>query len=197
MSRIDQNSSSVKALILIASLVSSSTEASPDWTFEKVDACPGCLSDAAEVTVRRTVQSLPLEFSRCLDCGLIYQTPRLTRESLSSYFSSETFIQDPNGDNLDELLGYPDYFDWDKSYAVTAKLRLDRIGRFKRPPGELLEIGTATGSFLAAARSFGFRVRGLDLSSRFAAFARKRYDLNIDVGYVEEFAMPRSHYDVI
>src|SRR5437588_3134167 len=147
MSRIDQNSSSVKALILIASLVSSSTEASPDWTFEKVDACPGCLSDAAEATVRRTVQSLPLEFSRCLDCSLIYQTPRLAREALSSYFSSETFIQDPNGDNLDELLGYPDYFDWDKSYVVTAKLRLERIGRFKSPPGELLEIGSATGSF--------------------------------------------------
>jgi Methyltransferase domain len=180
---------------LTASLIAS-TKASRDWKFENVG-CPGCLSDAAEPTVRRTVQSLPLEFSRCLDCGLIYQTPRLTRESLSSYFSSETFIQDPNGDNLDELLGYPDYFDWDKSYAVTAKLRLDRIGRFKRPPGELLEIGTATGSFLAAARSFGFRVRGLDLSSRFAAFARKRHDLNIDVGYVEEFAMPRSHYDVI
>jgi SAM-dependent methyltransferase len=155
------------------------------------------LSDAAEATVRRTVQSLPLEFSRCLDCGLIYQTPRLTRESLSSYFSSETFIQDPNGDNLDELLGYPDYFDWDKRYAVTAKLRLDRIGRFRRTRGELLEIGPATGSFLAAARSFGFRVRGLDLSSRLAAFARKQYDLDVDVGYIEDFAMPRSHYDVI
>jgi hypothetical protein len=89
------------------------------------------LSDAAEPTVRRTVQSLPLEFSRCLDCGLIYQTPRLTRESLSSYFSSETFIQDPNGDNLDELLGYPNYFNWDKSYAVTAELRLDRIGPYR------------------------------------------------------------------
>ncbi len=138
MSRIDQNSSSVKALILIASLVSSSTEASPDWTFEKVDACPGCLSDAAEATVRRTVQSLPLEFSRCLDCGLIYQTPRLARESLSSYFSSETFIQDPNGDNLDELLGYPDYFDWDKSYAVTAKLRLDRNRTIQETPRRIV-----------------------------------------------------------
>jgi len=138
MSRIDQNSSSVKALILIASLVSSSTEASPDWTFEKVDACPGCLSDAAESTVRRTVQSLPLEFSRCLDCGLIYQTPRLAREALSSYFSSETFIQDPNGDNLDELLGYPDYFDWDKSYAVTAKLRLDRNRTIQETPRRIV-----------------------------------------------------------
>src|SRR5207249_3237930 len=44
---------------------------------------------------------------------------------------------------------------------------------------------------------FGFCVRGLDLSSRFAALARSQYDLNVDVGYVEEFAMPRSHYDVI
>ncbi len=46
-------------------------------------------------------------------------------------------------------------------------------------------------------RPYPIRVRGLDLSSRFAAFARKRYDLNIDVGYIEEFAMPHSHYDVI
>jgi hypothetical protein len=122
----DQNSSPVKALVLTASLIAP-TEVSRDWNFEKVGACPGCLSDAAEATVRRTVQSLPLEFSRCLDCGLIYQTRRSAREALSSYFSSQTFIQDPNGENLDELLGYPDYFDWDKSYAVTAKLRLERI----------------------------------------------------------------------
>src|ERR1700749_263535 len=122
ITRIDQNSSPAKALVLTASLLLASTKTSRDWKFENVG-CPGCLGDAAEPTVRRTVQSLPLEFSRCLDCGLIYQTPRLTRESLSSYFSSETFIQDPNGDNLDELLGYPNYFDWDKSYAVTAELR--------------------------------------------------------------------------
>src|SRR5437762_1114487 len=88
---IDQNSSLVKVLVLTATLIAP-TEVSRDWNFENVGACPGCLSDAAESTVRRTVQSLPLEFSRCLDCGLIYQTPRLAREALSSYFSSETFI---------------------------------------------------------------------------------------------------------
>ena len=42
---------------------------------------------------------------------------------------------------------------------------------------------------------YPIRVRGLDLSSRFAAFAPN--DLEIDVGYVEEFAMQPAYYDVI
>jgi SAM-dependent methyltransferase len=147
--------------------------------------------------VRRTVQELPLEFSSCRNCGLIYQNPRMTRESLASYFSSNTFIQDPQGADSGELLGYPDYFDWDKSYRKTAGLRLRRLAKFKKPPGELLEIGTATGSFLDAARATGFRVRGIDLSAAFAEIARKRHALDIDVDYIEEAPLPASHYDVV
>jgi len=147
--------------------------------------------------VRRTIQELPLEFSLCRSCRLIYQNPRMTRESLASYFSSNTFIQDPEGADSGELLGYPDYFDWDQSYRKTARLRLMRLAKFKKPPGELLGIGTATGSFLDAARSIGFRVRGLDLSAAFAEIARKRHALDIDVDYIEEAPLPGSHYDVV
>jgi SAM-dependent methyltransferase len=153
-----------------------------------------CLHTEAIPVVQRTVQGLPLEFSRCCNCDLIYQTPRLTRESLSSYFSSDVFLQDPG--DLDELLGYPDYLDWDKSYARTASLRLKRIVMYKQPPGELLEIGSATGSFLHAARSLGFSVRGLDLSSKFAAIARTR-GLEVDVDYIEDRSLPESRYDVV
>lgn len=145
----------------------------------------------------RTVQQLPLAFSRCQSCNLIFQDPRLTRDSLAHYFSSSIFIQDPVGDETDQLLGYPDYFEWDKTYKRTAKLRLDRLKRFKAPPGRLLEIGTATGSFLDAARSLGFSVRGLDLSAKFAEVARKNYSLDIDVNYIEEHPLPAAHYDVI
>jgi SAM-dependent methyltransferase len=61
----------------------------------------------------------------------------------------------------------------------------------------LLEIGSATGSFLDTARSYGFHVRGLDLSSKFAEIARTRHALNIDVDYVEEAPLPTSRYDVV
>jgi SAM-dependent methyltransferase len=167
-----------------------------EWNFERLSGCPVCGSVDATTVVARKIRGFPLEFSRCGNCSLIYQNPRLTRESLSSYFSSKLFIRDAEG-NLDEFLGYSDYFDWDRSYKRTAQLRLARLVRFKQPPGELLEIGTATGSFLNAARSFGFRVRGLDLSASFAEIARKNHALDIDVDYIEEAQLPESHYDVV
>ncbi len=168
-----------------------------EWNFEKLSGCPVCGFAEASTVVARKVRGFPLEFSRCGNCALIYQDPRLTREGLASYFSSNLFIRDPKGDNLHELLGYSDYFDWDRSYKRTARLRLQRLAKFKQPPGELLEIGTATGSFLQAARSAGFRVRGLDLSAGFAEIARKNHALDIDVDYVEEARLPDSHYDVV
>jgi SAM-dependent methyltransferase len=167
-----------------------------EWRFESLAACPICEHVEASTVVQRMVQGLPLEFSKCGRCGAIYQNPRLTRDSLADYFSSDVFINDPEGD-LDEFLGYLDYFDWDKSYQRTARLRLERILKFKKPPADLLEIGTATGSFLDSARSFGFRVRGLDLSTKFAEIARKRHSLEIDVNYIEEASLPSSHYDVV
>ena len=174
-----------------------SGERSARWSFERLGACPACRNAEATTIIRKTVQKLPLEFSLCRACGLIYQNPRMTRETLANYFSSDIFIRDPEGAESGELLGYPDYLDWDQSYRKTARLRLTRLVRFKEPPGELLEIGTATGSFLEAARSIGFHVRGLDLSSAFAEIARKRHSLDIDVDYIEEAPLPRSHYDVV
>src|SRR5262249_22693868 len=151
----------------------SAAQLTVEWQFEAAASCPACQSVEATTVVKRTVRGFPLEFSRCGNCSLIYQNPRLTRNSLANYFSSKLFIQDPDGHRLHEFLGYSNYFDWDPSYRKTARLRLERLAKFKQPPGDLLEIGTATGSFLDAARSFGFRVRGLDLSSTFAAIARE------------------------
>jgi SAM-dependent methyltransferase len=166
--------------------------------FENLTACPVCQHTEALVFLRRKVRDIPLEFSICRNCGLIYQNPRFTRESLADYFSSDLFIQDDaNGNRLDDLLGYPDYFAWDSSYRRTAALRLKRIAKYKTPPGDLLEVGTATGSFLNEARSFGFRVRGIDLSVAFATSARNRYSLDIDIDYIEECVLPESRYDVI
>jgi SAM-dependent methyltransferase len=173
------------------------TPSAQDWSFERLSGCPVCHSVEASTVLAKRVRGFPLEFARCGNCSLVYQNPRLTRESLASYFSSSLFLQDPEGDKLDELLGYSDYSNWDRSYKRTAQLRLARLAKFKQPPGALLEIGTATGSFLDAARSSGFRVRGLDLSASFAELARKNHALDIDVDYIEEVELPESHYDVV
>ncbi|TAK42797.1 MAG: class I SAM-dependent methyltransferase [Betaproteobacteria bacterium] len=170
-----------------------------EWIFEPVQACLICGGQQSSTVLERTIRSIPLRFVRCKACSLVYQNPRPTSETLKRYFSSTTFVKDSDneGYSLDELLGYPDYLDWDISYRKSASLRLGRIARFTQPPRELLEIGTATGSFLAAARAAGYSVRGLDVSETLARIARERFGLEIDTGFIEDFPLPERHYDVI
>jgi len=169
------------------------------WEFETLSACSLCGGHEFSEVLSRAHRSIPLTFTKCLGCGLILQNPRLTRETLAGYFSSSTFVRDSDAPDykLGEPLGYHDYDEWDASYTSTATLRLRRILRYKRPPGRLLEIGTATGSFLDVARRYGFEVRSLDLSRRFAEMARARYGLDIDSDFIEEAPLPQAHYNVV
>ena len=168
------------------------------WEYETLDECPLCAGRSAVTVFDREIRAFPVKFVRCQRCDLVFQNPRMTREGLEAYFSSSVFIKDADSAEFDlqDTLGYPDYFDWDPSYRRTADLRLAHIRRFKAPPARLLEIGTATGSFLDQARRAGYDVRGLDVSETFAAIARKQ-GLEIDEGFVEEFDLPEAHYDVI
>ena len=170
------------------------------WDFENLEACLICGSTGFHVVYEKNIRNVPLRFVKCSQCGLVFQNPRFTRDTLSAYFSSSFFIKDgdsPDVVSLEDLLGYFDYEAWDASYKRTATLRLKRIRRFAPPPGRLLEIGTATGSFLDEARRAGYEVRGVDLSARFAEVARRRHDLQIDVDFIEDIDLPRDHYDVV
>jgi len=180
-------------------------ETSPErWRFEQVSACPLCEGTGASELLSRRVQGVALRFVRCVPCGFIYQNPRFTPEELARYFSSPAFIKDASDKiDLNDTLGYYDYFAWDHSYRLTARRRLARIRKLLLPrapeadPARLLEVGTATGSFLAEARAQGYDVRGLDLSTRFAEYASSTYGLPIDNGFVESFDFPRARYDVV
>jgi SAM-dependent methyltransferase len=169
------------------------------WHFENLEACLICGSTEFHAIYEKSVRNVPLRFVKCSQCGLVFQNPRFTRDTLATYFSSSFFIKDADSPDvsLEDLLGYFDYEAWDASYKRTASLRLNRIRRFSSPPGRLLEIGTATGSFLDEARRAGYEVRGVDLSARFAEVARLRYGLTIDVDFIEDIDLPHEHYDVV
>ena len=170
-----------------------------NWVFEHLDSCVICGGRRFRTIFREVRCGIPLQFDRCTDCSFIFQNPRLTRESLGDYFNSSIFIQDSksNDDPISAQLGYFDYFAWDQSYKKTAAIRLNRLSKFRPLPGKLLEIGSATGSFLDSARHFGYQVRGLDVSRTFAEGAKQRYGLEIDVGWIEDFPLPPETYDVV
>lgn len=166
--------------------------------FERLSHCPVCAHESFEPLWQRDMRGLPLTFVRCARCRLVMQNPRMTREALRLYFSSDHFIHDSKtkDGSFDQLLGYYDYSAWEGSYRRTARNRLDQMAKFVKPPATLLEIGPATGFFLEAARERGFDVQGLDVSTTFAAVARKK-GFRIDEGFVETYPLPHAGYDVI
>lgn len=171
-----------------------------EWRFQDVDNCVLCgKSPTWAVVFESEIRGVPLRFVQCPDCTFVFQNPRLTDDSLDEYFSSKNFICDGTQSEMafDEHLGYYDYFDWDDCYRSTAGIRLKRLSRFRAPPARLLEIGPASGSFLDEARSRGFAVSGLDISSAFAGFARETYGLDIEVGAIETHVLPEEHYDIV
>ncbi len=170
-----------------------------EWTFETLPACLSCGSRKATKVFDRKLRGIPLVFVKCSECDLIYQNPRLSDKALADYFSSDTFIKDSDAADydFDNILGYPDYFDWEASYTKTARLRLNKIAKYRPAPGNFLEIGGATGWFLAEARKRGYDVRGLDVSRSLAQLASTRHGFQVDVSSVEDFDFPAAQYDVV
>lgn len=167
-------------------------------TFKVRECCPLCDETERHQHYHRIIREIPLTFSRCKGCDLIYQDPHPSSTGLLEYFSSNMFIKDDVfTDDLTETLGYYDYEAWDACYRKTAQIRLQHIMDRAAPPGKLLEIGTATGSFVNEARKMGYEVRGLDVSATFAQNARARYKVDIQQGFIEEAELPENEYDVV
>jgi 2-polyprenyl-3-methyl-5-hydroxy-6-metoxy-1,4-benzoquinol methylase len=102
-----------------------------------------------------------------------------------------------------------EYLRHQRSRYLSAQAVLETVKR-RRPSGRLLDVGCATGDFLAAARDMGFEAEGLELSSwsteiargrgfrvhqkRLAALAHESpetYDVITLMGVIEHFDEPR------
>lgn len=108
---------------------------------------------------------------RCLDCRLVYTSPRLTQAA------------------IEEKVYGPDYWSaYEQQYANA----LPAIQQFARhwltilggvakrpPPWRLFELGPGLGAFLAEARAAGHEVYGADISKEAIDRARERFGLEI------------------
>jgi SAM-dependent methyltransferase len=99
---------------------------------------------------------------QCLDCGLIFISPRPSRREIESVY------------RLGEAQLSPDWFVRSPE-PIASRLRARRdAGLVQRQvlAGSLLEIGPGRGTFLAAARRRGFKVFGVELNPTQASFIR-------------------------
>lgn len=102
---------------------------------------------------------------RCTRCALVcvHPTPALARLYSAEYFSGAK-----------DGFGYTDY-DADKEPMVpTFQSYIQKIRKFVREGGRLLDVGAATGFFLSLAERAGFTVEGVEISSYAANRAREK-----------------------
>jgi 2-polyprenyl-3-methyl-5-hydroxy-6-metoxy-1,4-benzoquinol methylase len=119
---------------------------------------------------------------RCRDCGLQYISPRLRSDLiLASYADGED----------------PVYVSQMDARERTFASALARIERLTGAPGTLLDIGTAAGGFLAAAKRRGWRAEGCEPNRWLAAWGSRQYGVRIRPGSVFEQNYEPQQFDVI
>jgi SAM-dependent methyltransferase len=75
--------------------------------------------------------------------------------------------------------------------------QLGFIEKHAHNPGQLLDIGCATGEFMSFTRQHGWNVSGIELVGKAAQIAREVHGLNVYQGPIESIALPENHFDVI
>jgi SAM-dependent methyltransferase len=74
---------------------------------------------------------------------------------------------------------------------------LRAVLKYKRPPGRVLELGSAHGGFVAMLRWAGFDATGLEISPWVVNFARRTFDVPVLLGPVEEHDLAPGSLDAI
>lgn len=119
---------------------------------------------------------------QCLDCRMIYENPRFPEEViLGGYLSSE------EGGHDSQYAMRVESF-WRGLTSVRAHM----------PPrgARVLDIGTAGGAFLEAARRFGYDAKGLEPSRFLVEQARKR-GLDVQQGTIDDQGFPPASFDMV
>jgi SAM-dependent methyltransferase len=129
---------------------------------------------------------------RC-PCGMVYVDPRPDDEALGQIYDDPSYYTD--GYNLG--VETENYFDrreeliaqYDRAVAEIEEETGIREGRF-------LELGSAGGFFLAAARGRGFEVAGIELSPPAIEYSRRELGLDVFAGYLEDAPYAPGSFDL-
>ena len=125
----------------------------------------------------------PLRIARCATCGFVFRNPVERERELDEVYGAEI----PDAMTLRAL-----HRAQRRAYRAQAKRLLAVLGR----RGDVLEVGSYVGAFLAAARSVGIHAEGLDVNAGVNAFTRS-LGFVVHEGDLEGAAVPRTFDAVV
>jgi len=131
---------------------------------------------------------------QCNRCGLAYLNPRPGEEELNCLYEEEYFSRHVS--DRDDL-----YLVDEARIQEHIAMQRPRVGRIEKytkgSKGKLLDVGCATGFFLACARARGWDVQGMEISECAAEYAIEKLQLDVRVGKLEDLSLPREGFDVV
>lgn len=163
-------------------------------SFVETIACPLCSSQAADLVYETHDRLMGLEgkfaLVACQNCALTYLSPRPTREYIGHYYPRD---YEPFVEAVPHRL--PWWQRWPLQYGL--RKRCQPIVTRKRG-GRALDVGCATGLFLAELRRRGsWEVVGVEPNPEAADFARKVLGLTVHVGNLASAHFPSAHFDAV
>lgn len=129
---------------------------------------------------------------RCMECGLIFVSPRPGGAELAAQYEKEYFQCD-----APVFGGYENYEGDRDNILKTFRRRLPRVmSHAKKDKPRLLDLGCATGMFLEVARESGVVGEGLDLSS-FAVGQAQGKGFQVRHGQLADAGFADGSFDVL
>ncbi len=125
---------------------------------------------------------------KCSRCGFIFLDPRPER----SYYKN---LYDPLS-QYEYLVDGVHYIEKEKDFIDAYNNWLSDIEKMISK-GRLLEIGSALGYFLEAARRRGWEVYGVEVSSGGVRHCKERYGIDAFCGEIKEAGIPSGYFDCI
>lgn len=156
-------------------------------------ACPACgASESQQLFVGTDLlHGQPGQFPvvRCESCGSAYLPFRPDRQEIGAFYPKEYLPHEWARQSNRRWLSRADY-----RYGLTKRCR---VLMRHRAPGRLLDVGCATGEFLARARELGWEPYGVDLSEHAVRYAREHWRLEVSTGELEDVPYPDGFFDAI
>lgn len=160
-------------------------------TEEELSTTPGCVTcHGARFRLMYLVNGY--QIVRCSACGTAQAWPRPTQRELIEFYTENYFAGGADG------VGYDDY---QRLAEFNAKLQWRLLLRYLRNDlvvnaNSVLDVGCATGGFLAEAKADGWQAHGTELSASAASRAREHFGLSVDDGVLVPH-LPSRQFDLV
>lgn len=139
------------------------------------------------------IGALRFHLVRCGQCGFVYVNPRPDAATMARLYSDADYY------NYGYNLGVEpvNYFERRDELLASYDRTVADLERELCGPGDLLELGSAGGFLLEAARRRGWRVRGIEVSTPAVRYSRSEFGLDIFEGTIEECDFEPESFDVV